>query len=168
MSFFTSVPFILFIIAVIVALGMIFRGKEKNRSKRHVVETFLRSFLFFIYGIGGLIGFISLIFMPERTIHLIGWTSGSPFQFEMGIFHLAYGVIGIMTLFYKEVFWFASVVMMTIIGWGFGIGLAMNLHQQDTYMPSLIRGYMWSDFIYPAIILILFIAHMKMVRVRSK
>lgn len=166
MSFFSSVPFILFIIGVIVALGKIYHGK--SRSKRHVVETFLRSFLFFLYGIGGIIGFISLIFMPERTIQLIGWSAGSPFQYEMGIVQLAMGVIGIMTLFYKEVFWFASVVFMTIIGWGFAIGLGMNLSSNDTYMPSVIRTYMWADIIFPLIILILFIAHVKMIRVRSK
>ncbi len=40
----------------------------------------------------------------------IGWPAGSPFQFEVGIANLSFGILGILCLKFMDNFWTATVI----------------------------------------------------------
>ena len=161
-------PILLFVVAVIASLVRLYSSK-KARTRARVVEVFLRNFLFFIFGVGGVIGFIYVALMPQSVSNFIGWSMGSPYQAEVGFADLAFGVVGIMTLFYKEVFWLASIVFTTIFIWGCSLGLFMYMSANPA-APDMghIQMFAWGNFILPLIIIILFVRHLKLSKIRLK
>ncbi len=64
-------------------------------------------------GVVGLIfGFIPHVFFADETARQIGWPTGSPFQFEVGIHDGAWGVLGFLCIWIGGMFWLA-----TGLGW---------------------------------------------------
>lgn len=56
-------------------------------------------------GAGALItGFMHVVHGPA-TAKMIGWPPGSPFQYEVGVADMAFGLIGVLCLFIRGNFW---------------------------------------------------------------
>jgi|SRR6476659_11107569 Family of unknown function (DUF6790) len=65
------------------------------RTPERVVHILLLYALVFGVGIIGLpMGFIPHVFFPDQTAESIGWPTGSPFQFEVGLHDGAFFVFG--------------------------------------------------------------------------
>lgn len=102
--------FILFACSIIFTLGHLTYKKGWHLPK--ALRVFLSYILFFNVGVMGLLGAYAHVFMGPETAALIGWEAGSPFQFEVGMANLSYGIIGMMAFWIRDRFWDA-----TIIGW---------------------------------------------------
>lgn len=63
-------------------------------------------------GIGFFLGFVPHIFFADAAARLIGWPTGSPFQFEVGIHDGAWGILGFLCILIGGTFWLA-----TGLGW---------------------------------------------------
>ena len=122
--------FWLLIIAIIVTL--IHSYVKKSWKKPKWAETFLAYLLFFNVGIAGLLGFYAHIFMADTTAQLLGWASGSPFQYQVGMVDLAYGVLGIVAFWVRKRFWSATVLGFVIIMLGCFIGHMIQWGHGDT------------------------------------
>lgn len=90
----TWTPWILYFFAIIVTAFFVKNGASFSAA-------FLKSIVFFMYGVQGLWAAIGHLFFPETTAAKIGWKSCS-FQTEIGFANLAYGVVGTVALFYGE------------------------------------------------------------------
>lgn len=102
-------PLILFGIAVLAALIHLLIKKQWRFTKVEV-ETFLAYLIFFNIGVMGLLAVYAHTFMADETALSIGWPMGNPFQSEIAVANLAFGVLGILALWFRGLFWLAVVL----------------------------------------------------------
>jgi hypothetical protein len=97
------------------------------RTRRRVIHVLLLYALVIDVGVIGLpMGFIPHVFFADETARAIGWPTGSPFQFEVGVHDGAWGVLGFLCIWIGGTFWLA-----TGLGWAlFMLGAAYgHIHQ---------------------------------------
>ncbi len=105
-------PIVILGLSIITALGYVVILKTS------LTETFLVSLIFFNYGIGGLWAFTGHYFRPDQTAKFIGWPAGNPFQKEVAFANLAFGIMGILVLFFRGDYLIAAVVGPSIFLFG--------------------------------------------------
>lgn len=137
------------------ALALIFiifhrliRGRNISFS-----EIVFRWTSLFALGFTGVYAFIMHIFFSQMTAHNIGWTS-SPFQFEVGVADLAFGVLGIIA--FKASFGFraATAIGAAIWLWGDAVGHIIQVIQSQNFAPGNSGSWLWMDILVPLILLI--------------
>jgi hypothetical protein len=101
------IPLILTGLAILFTLGHLLLRKQAAGSWITVLLSYL---IFFNIGIMGLMAFIAHTFRAEETAALIGWPAGSPFQTEIAVANLAFGILGLMSLRFRGLFWLATVI----------------------------------------------------------
>ena len=99
-------PFFLALTVLCIAISLIKNRKELSRLK--VVETILFYILFINVGLSGLLAFYGHAFMADKVAASIGWAPGSPFQFEVAVANLAFGVLGVLCIRFRDGFWLAT------------------------------------------------------------
>lgn len=114
----------LFLIAVVATLAHLYFKKQWNLPKAS--EVFLSYVLLFMIGVMGLLTAYALIFMGPKVARQIGWQPGSPFESEMAMANLSYGVLGILSYWIRGRFWDA-----TIIGWSVFLIGCFSVHLND-------------------------------------
>jgi hypothetical protein len=77
--------------AVVVATCLHLWLGKRPVSARRVTEVLLLYLLVIFVGLGGLMGFLGHTFMAREIAVKIGWQP-SPFQFEVAVANLAFGV----------------------------------------------------------------------------
>src|SRR3954463_1248707 len=116
--------------AVIVALSSVvlplihLRLSRGVTTRGRVVHLMLLYALVLDVGVIGLpLGFIPHVFFPDQAAQMIGWPTGSPFQFEVGFHDGAWGLLGFLCLWVGGSFWLA-----TGLGWSFFMVGATAVH----------------------------------------
>ncbi|HUC42217.1 MAG TPA: DUF6790 family protein [Candidatus Micrarchaeaceae archaeon] len=127
------------------------------RTRRGVANTLLLYFFAFPVGLGGLLGFVGHTMRAGPVAASIGWPAGNPFQYEVAVANLAFGVLGILCLRFGDGFWTA-----TAIGWSiFMLGAAaVHLHQihiGQPYAPANAGAMLYFDIIAPVGVLVLLV-----------
>lgn len=102
----TWIPWILYGCALILTAVLVLQGEV-------LWPTFLRSLVFFMYGIQGLWAAVGHLCFPVQTASKIGWQS-CQFQTEIGFANLAYGIIGVASFFFFHC-WAEAVALMGVI-----------------------------------------------------
>ena len=144
-----------YLAAVVAAICLhLWLGKRPVSAGRFV-EVLLLYLLVFYAGVGGLTGFLGHTFKTQEIALKIGWQS-NPFQFEVAMANLAFGVLGVMCIWQRRGF-------RTATGIGFAIFLLgcayvhfrdMTLH--GNFSPYNVGAVLWfNDLAVPLIILIL-------------
>ena len=122
------------------------------RGKTPLAEGLLLYLLLFM-GIQGLWGFLFHVFFPAFTSQQIGWAR-SPFEYEIGIANLSYGVLGLMSFFKKDRgMWLASTVAISIFLFGAGLGHVYQLVALGNKAPSNAGIILYMDLIVPIIMM---------------
>lgn len=125
---------------------------RKNDTKEQVVDLYLMYMLVFSVGIVGVIGFIGHIFFADEVAKMIGWPTGSPFQREVGFHDGAWGLLGFLSIYFRDKFWLA-----TGLGWSFFMlgadyGHIKEMLFHHDYAPYN-AGIIFSDTLIPVILL---------------
>jgi hypothetical protein len=113
---------------IILAIGLVFPTVHillisKDRSPGNLGRIFLSYLLPISVGLGGLVGFIGHTMRADEVARSIGWPTGNPFQFEVAMTNLAFGVLGLLCIRFRNGFWTA-----TIIGYGIFLEGAAYVH----------------------------------------
>ena len=66
----------------------------------------------------GIGGFIAHVFISDEIAESIGWSTGSPFQLEVGFANLAIGVLGAIAAERRDGFREATVIAITVFSFG--------------------------------------------------
>ena len=117
--------------AVVMATGVhLWLGKRPVSASR-CVEVLLLYLLVFFAGLGGLMGFLGHTFKAQEIALKIGWQP-SPFQFEVAVANLAFGVLGIMCIWQRRGFRTATGIGYAIflLGCAYGHVRDMTQHRQ--------------------------------------
>ncbi|KIC76695.1 hypothetical protein DB41_EY00060 [Neochlamydia sp. TUME1] len=150
------IGFILFGMALVFTL--IHKTLVKQAEPREILLSYL---LFFNIGIMGLIAFSGHIFKSDQIAALIGWPPGSPFQLEVGVADLAFGVLGILSLYFRGLFWVATVVSSSIFLMGnFCIHMDSYLdHNKAPYNSGILVWF--GNLVIPICLLMLLRSYLK-------
>lgn len=146
------VSMILFAIATISTICHLAYQKEWQHPKW--MEVFLSYIFLFNMGIMGVLGAYAHIFMGAEIAKSIGWRPGSPFQFEVGMANLAFGVLGILCYWIRGRFWDASVIGWSVLFLGCFIGHIINYYTENNTAPYNIGVFIWFyDFLLPILVI---------------
>lgn len=140
--------------AVLAALALIFTfGEQFYRKKNPFSWTLLKYLLFFNVGFMGIIGFIAHTFYAEQTAIHIGWAPGSPFQFEIGMANLAFGIVGLLCLRWHGRFWLATALASSVFYLGCAYGHWVEYTKGDV-APLNVGPTIWlNDLVLPLVLL---------------
>jgi hypothetical protein len=133
---------------------------KQPKTKKIVLETILMYFLVFCVGVGGIFAFIGHAFYGVQIAKQIGWLSGNPFQFEVAIANLAFGVLGLLSIKLKRGFWLATGLGSVIFYYGAAFGHIKDIIIHHNYAPYNSGTFLYmGDIFIPSIILILLILY---------
>jgi hypothetical protein len=130
------------------------------RTRGRVIRLLLLYALVLGVGvIGFFMGFIPHVFFADTAARLIGWPTGSPFQFEVGVHDGAWGILGFLCIWIGGTFWLA-----TGLGWSlFMLGATCgHIHQMviaGNYAPYNFLTIFSDGFIAFWLLVLLYLHH---------
>jgi hypothetical protein len=148
--------YLVYLVATVVAIVIHLGVAKKPLTKGKVVEVILLYIFVFYVGIGGLFGAMAHTLWARETAIGIGWQPGSPFQFEIGMANLAFGVLGILCIWQRGKFWTATGIGVAVLFLGCTYGHVKDIIVHQNYAPyNAGVGIFFNDAVIPVIILIL-------------
>lgn len=142
----------LFILALIFSLGQL--AYKHQWDKATVADTVLAFILFFNMGVLSLLAAYAHVFLGPETAREIGWQPGSPFQFEIGMANLSYGILGILAFWIRGRFWEAACIGWSVLLLGCFVGHIIDYYTHHNTAPWNIGFYIWlTDLFLPLFIL---------------
>jgi hypothetical protein len=148
------------VFVVLTAIGLIFgilsvAIQKQPRTKRRVAEMLLLYLFAFPIGLGGLVGFAGHTLRAVPVAASIGWAAGNPFQYEVAVANLAFGILGILCLWNRGGFRTA-----TAIGWSIFIFGAAGVHLYQIrigqpFATGNAGAILYFDIITPVLVLAL-------------
>ena len=145
------------VIAIIFILIHGLTGRGLSNS-----EIIYRWIAFFAVGLTGLYTFIIHGFFPDVAAVNIGWAP-SPFQYEVAMANLGFGLIAVLSFKASYGFRLATVIGVTCWLWGDATGHIYQMITAHNFAPGNAGSWFWLDIILP-IILIICIINLKPVR----
>ncbi len=153
-----ELTYIFILITLIGAVLHLFLTKAE-RTKNRIFEVFLLWFLFIMVGIGSIWAFIGHVFLSNTIAAMIGWPAGNPFQLEVGVANLSYGILGILCWKLRDNFWTATVLAVSIFYLGAAYIHISNIAQTGNIAPGNAGYALYIDIIIPLILLCLLAAY---------
>jgi len=129
------------------------------KTKNRIFEVFLLWFLVIMVGIGSIWAFIGHVFMSNMTAALIGWPAGNPFQLEVGVANLSFGILGLLCWKFRDNFWTASIIAVSVFYLGAAYIHIVNIMQSGNMAPGNAGFALYIDILIPIILFALLIAH---------
>lgn len=151
--------YLFFPILAIIGFLIHFFVSRVERTGKRAVELLLLYLLVFCAGVGCLFSFSGHLFLADYVAESIGWTTGSPFQFEVGMANLAFGVLGILCIWLRGNFWTATVTGLTVFLWGAAAGHFREAFLAGNFNPGNFGMVLWvNDIAVPLVMVGLLIA----------
>jgi hypothetical protein len=126
---------------------------KKPADFDEVVEVFLSYLIFFNIGVMGLLGFYGHAFLSEEMALDIGWEPNGPFQYQVAMANLAFGLLGLLSLWFRGLFWAATVIGSSIFLLGCLIGHLIQ-YKWGNMTPYNIGPIIWiGDLVIPLLCL---------------
>jgi hypothetical protein len=152
------IVYVFLIIAIVGPIVQLLLSKAP-RTKERVVELFLVWFLFLMVGVSSIWAFMGHVFDANAVAAVIGWPPGSPFQYEVGIANLAFGILGLLCLKIRENFWTATIIGFSVFYLGAAYGHIVNFLETGNTAPGNIGFALYMDILIPIILICLLIAY---------
>lgn len=157
-----SVIYLSYQVLVLVGAGLSLAFGRKPITARKVVGRLLVWSLAVNGGLSGLLGFYFHAFEADLAARSIGWPPGSPFQFEVAVANLAFGVLGILCIWLRGLWWWATAVGMAVFLWGAAYGHIRDIIVNQNYAPGNAGVILYLDILIPAIHLILLVIYSRL------
>lgn len=116
-----------------------------------ISEIIFRWMVLLPLGFVSIYAFIMHVFFPVMAAETIGWAP-SPFQYEVGIANLAFGILGILSFKASYSFRLATVISSACWLWGDAIGHIYQMMQHQNFSPGNAGSWFWLDVILPFIL----------------
>jgi hypothetical protein len=141
--------------AVVVATCLHLWLGKRPVSLMRVAAVLLLYLLVIFVGLGGLLGFLGHTFKAQEIALKIGWQP-SPFQFEVAVANLAFGILGVMCIWQRQGFRTATGIGYAIFLLGCGYGHVRDMMLHGNLAPYNVGPVLWvNDLAVPVVILLL-------------
>jgi hypothetical protein len=135
----------------------------KQRSAKKIVEVTLLYLLVISVGVGALISGFMHVFNGPATAKMIGWQPGSPFQYEVGVADMAFGLICVLCILFRGPFWLAAIIANSFFLFGCMIGHIRSLAESGNLAAYNIGpNIIIADLILPLLLIGLYIVYLKL------
>jgi uncharacterized protein DUF6790 len=150
-------PFYLYLVLTLAVAAIHLVRDVRARSAQRVAEVLLQWFLVIFLGMVGVFGFIGHTVFADMVAGSIGWPAGSPFQTEVAVANLAFGVLAICCYWLRGQFWLATVIANAI--WLFGDAVVHVYHiiVADNWSPNNAGAALYIDIAIPIILVALLV-----------
>ncbi len=149
----SDVPLWTFVLALVLAFVHIRLTADRASSIRSV-SLYLNYIFFLAVGLFGIWGFIMHCGFPDMAASFIGWKN-SPFQWEVGVANLAFGVCGLFACRASVGFQKSTTLLFTIFLWGAALGHIKQMVVAHNFNPGNAGAIFWTDVLAPTIIILL-------------
>lgn len=119
-------------------------------------EASLLNALVWLIGVNGIVAGSGHLFMPGTVADSIGWPRGTPWQWEVGLAGLAWGVLGVMSPSFDRDFWLATIVATSIFLLGAAVGHVRQLVTTHNLSPGNAGAILYTDIAIPVIAIALY------------
>ncbi len=106
-------------------------------------------------------GFIAHTIFADKTAAYIGWPAGNPFQYEVAVANLSYGILGILCIWLKDKFWIATFIGFSVLYFGAAYGHIVQILTHHNYSPGNAGSPLIYDIAAPLIGFALLILYSK-------
>jgi hypothetical protein len=141
-----------FVIAIGAGLHLVAK-KTGRAGDEDLFESFVAWFLFAVVGLGGIWAFMGHAFVADEVAKQIGWPAGNPFQFEVAVANLSYGVLGLLCLHFRGLFRWATVIVYSVFLWGAAYGHIYEIMVNNNHEPGNAGFVLYADIITPFLLL---------------
>jgi hypothetical protein len=155
-SFGDILPVLLLVLTLIGAFIQLYTGR-RGMTCRRGAEIFLVWFLAIMVGIVGIWSFIGHTVFAAQVAQGIGWPPGNPFQTEVALTNLAFGILGLLSVKITGSFRLATIIGFAIFMIGAGIGHIYQFVVFNDIAPGNVGIPLYLDFIVPLILFVLYL-----------
>ncbi|HVN67209.1 MAG TPA: DUF6790 family protein [Candidatus Sulfotelmatobacter sp.] len=149
----------------LIAIAVHFGLMKKPRTLRNVLEIVILYLLVFVFGLGSLLAGLMHVFNGPATAQLIGWPSGSPFQYEVGVADIAFGLVCILAFFFRGSYWLAAILANSFFLFGAFIGHVHDaLASGNTAAYNIGPNIIFSDLLMPIVMILLCAIYQRLAR----
>jgi hypothetical protein len=145
---------------ILTALWVVVSVLQITIAGTPIVETLLVNFLVINVGISGLYAFMGHAFSSKKVAEYIGWPSGNPFQFEVAITNLSFGILGVLCIWFRDNFWIATVIGFSVFALGAAYVHIRDIIKNKNHSPGNAGPPLYSDILKPIFLVGLLIAYL--------
>jgi len=159
---------IMFLAVTLVGFGLHLGFGKQPRTKLRAVELLLLYLLAVNVGIGGILAWYGHTFMADEIARKIGWQPGSPFQFEVAVADLSWGVCGVLCIWLRHNFWTATGIGSSVFFLGCAFGHIRQILQEGNMAVYNAGPVLWiGDLGVPVAILLLLLIRFALAKEHS-
>ena len=113
-------------------------------------------------GLFSLYNFFAYLFFPQEVVSFRGYAQTSPFQYELAMAYLAFGVLGILCFWERGDFAFATVIGFSLFLFGSGFGHLTDYIHKKSDKAQNVDLLLYIDLVLPLVLLILTLIHRRL------
>lgn len=151
------------IVLVLVASAAHIGLMQRPRNASNVLGIVLSYIFVFIVALSGFVAFFGHTFKADDVAQQIGWPSGNPFQFEVAVANLAFGVLGLLTVWFRGNFWLATAIGYAVFMMGAGAVHVDQVIVSENHAPlNAGATIILADLVVPVVLLVLVAVHRRL------
>ena len=131
--------------------------QPKTRTARGAVAALLRWSFAVNIGVAGLMAAYAHTARAAETARSIGWALGSPFQFEVAMANLGFGIAGILCIWLGGLFWWATAIASGAFSLGAAYGHIRDIVVSGNMAPGNAGVILYTDILIPIVHVLLLI-----------
>ena len=128
--------------------------RKEERTTGRVIELFLLYQLVFSVGITSFLSFFALTFMQDVVAENTKWPS-CPYQYELANVNLAYGVLGILCIWFRKLFWTAVIIGFSIWIFSDAVHHYLDAVINGIYSDGNVGLLFYTDWVIPLLLCVL-------------
>lgn len=140
-------------VMVILAVFFMIINRIVTKGRVSKYEIIYRWLALFCLGFTGIYTFFLHAYFPVLAAATIGWAD-SPFQFEVAVADLSFGVLGLLSFRASLGFRLATVLGSTIWLWGDAVGHLYQIAKFNNYATGNAGTWFWMDIMVPLILVV--------------
>jgi len=153
---------VIFVSASVIGFALHLALSRQRRTRARVVELLLLYLLVINIGLGSLLAWYGHTFMADEIARKIGWQPGSPFQFEVALADLGWGVCGVLCIWFRGSFWTATGIGSAVFLLGCAFGHIRDIVKHGNIAVYNAGPVLWiGDLAVPITILVLLFLRFK-------
>ncbi len=144
-------------IIYLLAAALVVAGVDIFFNGAPVAATLLLWLLVIKVGLGGIWTFLGHYFKSDEIAGYIGWPAGNPFQKEVAFTNLALGTCGVLSYFFRDGFWLATIIFATVFLVGAFSVHVKDQQESDNKNPGNAGPVFYADIAVPCTLWLLFL-----------